>query len=264
LGMMRLFWIGPIRAWCFAAGLLLMPTMVRAAILGTITVTNGGSIHEPEHRVRPKLSYGDSPEALFDETWIDSTSVGLLLEATSDSDHDFDVIASRLANDEQDELCVGTCQQISCFEICTTESNYFDLGSADFSSARISRVSLRVDSLSFGLDPDRGRPIVRFSFTITVEGDRMPVPAVRVFPNPSRGAVGIRFEVSRTGPAELTVFDMQGRVVREMRLPRLPRGRISVRWDGRDDTGELVKSGAYVVRVRAGNEIGTQRIIRVE
>lgn len=252
------------RPWFLAMWLLLVPAMAHAEVLGVTTVTSGWSIHEPGHRVRPKLFYTDAPEALFDETWIDSTSLGFVLAATIDSDSDFVAIASRLANDEQELLCIGTCQQISCTANCRTESAHFNLGSTDFWSARISRVSLRVDSLSFGLDPRFGGPIVRFSFTITVEGNRVPVPAVRVSPNPSRGYVRIEYQVDEPGPVELTVFDMQGRIVRELGSTRLPAGRLAVRWDGLDASGRLVKSGAYLVRVRAGGDIGTQRIIRVE
>jgi hypothetical protein len=101
--------------------------------------------------------------------------VGAILEASAVSDTDFAVIASRLANGGQDEVCVGFCEEISCGAVCAPESLFFNLSSTDFSPASIKKVSLRIDALSFGRD-SRGGQTVFFSFTVTIEGDRGVVP----------------------------------------------------------------------------------------
>jgi hypothetical protein len=155
--------------------LLLVPTNANPAVIGTATVTTGWTLVGPEHRVRPRLSY-DSPRALFEEVWVDSTNVGLVLEATAESDTDFVAIASRLGNGTQDEVCVGTCEEISCSALCAPESLFFSLDTTDFSPATVKKVSLRIDELSFGLDSREGQ-IVMFTFTIIVEGDQAGVPA---------------------------------------------------------------------------------------
>ena len=43
----------------------------------------------------------------------------------------------------------------------------------------------------------------------------------------------------------------------------LPAGRHAVNWDGRDDTGRGVASGAYLFRVRAGTWSGTGKLLLV-
>ncbi len=154
---------------------LLAATPGNAAILGTGTLSSGWSIHEGQHRVRPKLSYVDSYRALFDETWVDSTSVGTVLVATADSDTDFAFIAARLSDGAAEDICVGTCEAIQCAAECTSEQRFFSLSAVDFLGATVSKVSLRVNSLSFGLDPQGGQ-IVLFSFTVTVEGTKGNVP----------------------------------------------------------------------------------------
>jgi len=100
-----------------------------------------------------------------------SLSVGSVLDATTDSDPDFAAVTSYLTNDTADVVCVGTCEEIPCGATCTEEARLFGLPTTDFSGATIEKVSLRVDSLSFGRD-DRGGEVVRFQFTIKVRGVR--------------------------------------------------------------------------------------------
>lgn len=166
------------RYWVLAIGFLLLdPVSGSAAVLGTGTLTSGWSIHEGQHRVRPKLSYVDSYRGLFDDVWVDSTSLGTVLVATADSDADFAFIAGRLSDGSPEDLCVGTCEAIECAAECTSEQRFFSLAVTDFLGATVNKVSLRVNSLSFGLDPQGGQ-IVLFSFTVTVEGAKGSV-AVR-------------------------------------------------------------------------------------
>jgi hypothetical protein len=64
-------------------------------------------------------------------------------------------------------------------------------------------------------------------------------------------------------PAEvrLVVLDALGSVVRREDLGPQPEGlRRMFRWDGRNDGGELVASGVYVVQIIAGNRVGTTKI----
>jgi hypothetical protein len=156
--------------------MLLVPSFATAEMLGTTTVSHGGTLVGPAHRVRPKVSSNYSERGLFDETWVDSTDVGTMLEASAASDTDFAAIASRLTNGAQEHFCVGICEEISCGSLCGPESLLFGLQSTDFSPATVTKILLRIDGLSFGLD-SRGGQIVLFTFTVMVEGERGLVPA---------------------------------------------------------------------------------------
>jgi hypothetical protein len=76
---------------------------------------------------------------------------------------------------------------------------------------------------------------------------RLGIAPVR--PNPSRGAALLDFALPTAGVARLAVFDISGRLVREVANQVLPAGRHSARWDGRDMAGREAPAGVYVVKL---------------
>ena len=81
-------------------------------------------------------------------------------------------------------------------------------------------------------------------------------------PNPSRGSSEIRFLLPSERSVEISLFDVTGRRVRSWAWGEgLPAGRHVVAWDGRDDSGALVRSGVYIVRGRAGRESNSRKLV---
>ncbi len=76
------------------------------------------------------------------------------------------------------------------------------------------------------------------------------------FPNPARGAVTVGYALPEAGPVRLALFDLLGRRVRT--LVDAPRAAGSHR--DRLQTGGLA-SGVYVVRLEAGGQALTQRVV---
>ena len=72
------------------------------------------------------------------------------------------------------------------------------------------------------------------------------------YPNPFNAATTIRYEVSSTGPVRLQVYALNGQRVRILVAGIRPAGRHEVAWDGRDEAGFPVASGAYLCRLEAG------------
>ena len=60
----------------------------------------------------------------------------------------------------------------------------------------------------------------------------------------------IQFQLPTEGPVEVTVFDVRGRRVDSLGVTRLPSGRNTLEWDGRDAGGQFVGNGVYHFRVR--------------
>ncbi len=86
------------------------------------------------------------------------------------------------------------------------------------------------------------------------------------YPNPFNPETWIAFSLE--GPAEVTVtiYDLNGTVVRTMGLGALPAGTYggresAVHWDGRNARGEAVASGTYVYEVRAGDDGLTRKMV---
>ena len=69
-------------------------------------------------------------------------------------------------------------------------------------------------------------------------------------PNPASGHLTFTIE-SAGGPQSLTVFDLQGRVVRRLENGAGRPGIRLVSWDGRTDAGLLAAPGIYLARLQA-------------
>jgi len=93
----------------------------------------------------------------------------------------------------------------------------------------------------------------------TATGVAEGVPALRLFqnaPNPFNPKTTIRFELPAASAVRLAVYDVQGRLVRELLLGRmLPAGAQTAVWDGRDGAGRALGSGVFFYRLEAAGEV---------
>ena len=70
------------------------------------------------------------------------------------------------------------------------------------------------------------------------------------YPNPFNAETAIPYVLGRHGPVELAVYDLLGQKVRTLVKGVRPAGAQVAFWDGRDDKGRAVASGAYIYRLR--------------
>jgi hypothetical protein len=68
-------------------------------------------------------------------------------------------------------------------------------------------------------------------------------------PNPFHGETALRLSLDRSGPVSATVHDAVGALVCLLDVGPAAGGERLIRWDGRDEAGVAVPSGAYFVRV---------------
>lgn len=90
--------------------------------------------------------------------------------------------------------------------------------------------------------------------------------ALQNYPNPFNAATFLQFSLPQTAEISLTVFDLQGREVRELASGTRTAGRYEVVWEGRGRAGEDWGAGVYFVRWRyrpAGASQWTQVVRRV-
>jgi hypothetical protein len=92
---------------------------------------------------------------------------------------------------------------------------------------------------------------------------RPAVSGVESSPNPFSHATWIHFELPRPGPVDVGVYDVTGRLVRNLHVDRSLESSGSVSWDGRDETGLAVSPGVYLVRVVGSGSILTGRVVLV-
>jgi len=88
------------------------------------------------------------------------------------------------------------------------------------------------------------------------------VEFVSAYPNPSAGSVYFEINNIIPVPVTLTVFDITGRVVRQIRTGTLPDGRQIVTWDGKTENGTDAGNGIFLVSVRTPLRTQTVKLIR--
>ena len=86
------------------------------------------------------------------------------------------------------------------------------------------------------------------------------------YPNPFNPETWIPFTLSKAGSVEISIYDAVGRHVRRLSLGMLPPGRYSEQaraayFDGRNETGESVASGAYFVVLKTKGYQKARRIV---
>ena len=82
------------------------------------------------------------------------------------------------------------------------------------------------------------------------------------YPNPFNAGTLIPLVLDNPStPASLVVYDALGRQVRKLVTRTLPAGSHAFAWDGRDDQGRALGSGAYVVEMRLGAWRQTRKLL---
>lgn len=86
----------------------------------------------------------------------------------------------------------------------------------------------------------------------------------RNYPNPFNPSTTIKYEVAKPAMVRLVVYNLLGQAVRTLVSRQIEPGRYSAVWDGRNDAGQGVVSGAYLYRFEAGGVVQTQKMMLVK
>ncbi len=81
------------------------------------------------------------------------------------------------------------------------------------------------------------------------------------YPNPFNPVTKISFELPKPGVVELTIFDVNGRVVKTLANTRYTRGLHELLWDGTNNHGLKVSSGQYFYSLKANGIVETKKMI---
>jgi hypothetical protein len=79
-------------------------------------------------------------------------------------------------------------------------------------------------------------------------------------PNPFNPRTTIRFDLPVAGQAQLSIYDLAGRLVRVLVEGEIPAGSHEAVWDGRDQSGRSAPSGTYLARLVAGGKVEGVRL----
>lgn len=109
---------------------------------------------------------------------------------------------------------------------------------------------------------------VRVSSTVLAADDHAftgPTALRGLYPNPTEGALRIRFALAESAPVSFDVLDMAGRMVARVTDPAAGAGPGEIEWDGRGASGQRLAAGVYFVRMTAGaRTIATRRVALIK
>jgi hypothetical protein len=88
-----------------------------------------------------------------------------------------------------------------------------------------------------------------------------------IYPNPSRDAITINYEVAydelNSGKVMIKVYDVIGRVVANLVNSTQEQGRYSITWSATSEDGNQVPRGVYFIRLKAGKVEEVRQIMLV-
>jgi hypothetical protein len=84
-----------------------------------------------------------------------------------------------------------------------------------------------------------------------------------VAPNPFNPRTEVRFELTRDAEAQLAVYDTRGHLVKTLESGPFAAGRHTAAWDGTDDAGRAMGSGAYFFRLDADGVVDVKKAVLV-
>ncbi len=89
-----------------------------------------------------------------------------------------------------------------------------------------------------------------------------PSGLIGSYPNPFNPSTNILYYVGSKGPVDINIYDVTGRLVKKLLDGKVvEEGRHRVRWNGVNDNGARVASGAYFCRMAASDKNSTIKVI---
>ena len=102
---------------------------------------------------------------------------------------------------------------------------------------------------------------------VSAVSDEVPATSnidLKCFPNPFNPRVTIELNIPNNSPASVELYNLKGEKVRTLHSGLLPNGlRHGMTWNGKNDQGENLASGVYLVQVKAGGKSVGQKITLV-
>ena len=81
------------------------------------------------------------------------------------------------------------------------------------------------------------------------------------YPNPFNPSTSVKFQVPTTSNVTIKIFNMLGQEVRTLYAGQVLRGTYNVQWDGLNNSGKKMSSGAYIYRMTAGDFVQSKKMI---
>ena len=111
----------------------------------------------------------------------------------------------------------------------------------------------------FGIEPKSFDPEDESQSSLNQEVEKAMIDATN-HPNPFNPETNISYTLQNTEHVKVSIYNVQGQLIRTLVDETQPAGSYTVRWDGRQENGEMAVSGMYLYRIDAGAQTLTQKM----
>ena len=84
------------------------------------------------------------------------------------------------------------------------------------------------------------------------------------YPNPFNPSTTIEYEIPKSGKVEVSIYDLNGRLIKILVNANQNQGNHKVNWDGVNQSGKKVSSGFYVYSIKFENSVSSKKMILVK
>ncbi|MCB9295771.1 MAG: T9SS type A sorting domain-containing protein [Lewinellaceae bacterium] len=84
---------------------------------------------------------------------------------------------------------------------------------------------------------------------------------MEIYPNPFHSETNLKIHLPEAAFTTISVFNLQGQLVRQLNSESLGAGEHQRRWDGTDRSGRPLPSGMYMVQLRFGEEVVNKKVL---
>jgi len=81
------------------------------------------------------------------------------------------------------------------------------------------------------------------------------------YPNPFNPTTTIKYQLPKDVRVNVTIYNIQGQVVRSLVNEDQKAGYYTIQWDGRSEAGVSVASGIYIYRINAGSFATAKKMV---
>lgn len=97
----------------------------------------------------------------------------------------------------------------------------------------------------------------------SIQQDLSAILSLGNYPNPFLSETHIEFTLAHAGRVILNVYNLQGKVVKQLKNEDMMPGTYNVIWDATNDRGVPVEGGYYFYELITGNQSTTEKMILV-
>ena len=84
------------------------------------------------------------------------------------------------------------------------------------------------------------------------------------YPNPFNPSTTLMYEIPKRGKVEVNIFDMNGKLIKNMIEREQAAGSHQIVWKGLNQSGQKVASGFYIYTVKFDNTLSSKKMLLIK